>query len=271
MFASKVMMDNKVHISDGTTGGMSSAKSNKNHLFGHAIAEDLVRRYFSRSLDRKDKVGLPAFGMQALCLPPERRVFKLCYLCELMAVIAGLVMFFSAYLLRFDATSTFGIMGAFFANVSLMCNLTGILNCMFMGLKLSAGKGSVYEVVDVLQGVGQTVMLVIFGANGAGMAYMFYSLDLTTDDYLRWANLGLFATMFCYSYFFVIWYVNSYEPLLTWHMWSWTYELFKPMFIIAWLRMGRVLTGERAAAQLEYFLADLPDDVMAILKADGNV
>ena len=54
-------------------------------------------------------------------------------------------------------------------------------------------------------------------------------------------------------------------------MWSWTYELFKPMFIIAWLRMGRVPTRERAAAQLEYFLADLPDDVMAILKADGNV
>ena len=132
-------------------------------------------------------------------------------------------MFFSAYLLRFDATSTFGIMGAFFANVSLMCNLTGILNCMFMGFKLSAGKGSVYEVVDVLQGVGQTFMLVIFGANAAGMSYMFYSLDLTTDDYLRWANLGFFATMFCYSYFFVIWYVNSYEPLLAWHMWSWTY------------------------------------------------
>lgn len=38
MFASK-MVDNTVHISDGTTGGMSSAKSNKNHLFGHAIAE----------------------------------------------------------------------------------------------------------------------------------------------------------------------------------------------------------------------------------------
>ena len=122
MFASKVMMDNKVHISDGTTGGMSSAKSNKNHLFGHAIAEDLVRRYFSRSLDKKDKVGLPAFGMQALCLPPERRVFKLCYLCELMAVIAGLVMFFSAYLLRFDATSTFGIIGAFLAN----CHARGL-------------------------------------------------------------------------------------------------------------------------------------------------
>ena len=137
-------------------GSMSSAKSNKNHLFGHAIAEDLVRRYFSRSLDKKDKVGLPAFGMQALCLPPERRVFKLC--CELFAIFAN----FSAYLLRFDATSTFGIMGAFFANVSLMCNLTGILNCLFMGLKLSAGKGSVYEVVDVLQGVGQTFMMVIF-------------------------------------------------------------------------------------------------------------
>ena len=28
---------------------------------------------------------------------------------------------------------------------------------------------------------------------------------------------------------------------------------------------------ERAAAQLEYFLADLPDDVMSILKTDGNV
>ena len=270
MFASK-MMDNKVHISDGTTGGMSSAKSNKNHLFGHAIAEDLVRRYFSRSLDKKDKVGLPAFGMQALCLPPERRVFKLCYLCELFAVIAGLVMFFSAYLLRFDATSTFGIMGAFFANVSLMCNLTGILNCLFMGFKLSAGKGSVYEVVDVLQGVGQTFIMVIFGANAAGMAYMFYSLDLTIDDSLRWANLGFFTATFCYSYFFVIWYHMSYEPMMVWHMWSWLYELFKPMYIIVWLRMGRVPVRERAAAQLEYFLADLPDDVMAILTADGNV
>ena len=271
MFASKMMMDNKVHISDGTTGGMSSAKSNKNYLFGHAIAEDLVRRYFSRSLDKKDKVGLPAFGMQALCLPPERRMFKLCYFCELMSVIAGLVMFFSAYLLRFDATSTFGIMGAFFANVSLMCNLTGILNCLFMGFKLSAGKGSVYEVVDVLQGVGQTFIMVIFGANAAGMAYMFYSLDLTTDDYLRWANLGFVITMFCYSYGFVIWYSMSYEPLMCWHMWSWNYELFKPMYIIAWLRMGRVPMRERAAAQLEYFLADLPDDVMSILKTDGNV
>lgn len=169
-----------------------------------------MRRYFSRSLDKKDKVGLPAFGMQALCLPPERRVFKLCFLCELMAVIAGLVMFLSAYLLRFDATSTFGIMGAFFANVSLMCNLTTILCCLFMGFKLSAGKGSVYEAVDVLQGVGQTYMLVIFGANAAGMSYMFYALDLTTDDYLRWANFGFFATMFCYSYGFCIWYFNSY-------------------------------------------------------------
>ena len=103
------------------------------------------------------------------------------------------------------------------------------------------------------------------------MAYMFYSLDLTADDYLRWASLGFFITIFCYSYGFVIWYFNSYEPLLCWHSWSWTYELFKPMFIIAWLRMGRVPTRERAAAQLEYFLADLPDDVMAILKADGNV
>ena len=271
MFASKMMMDNKVHISDGTTGGMSSAKSNKNYLFGHAIAEDLVRRYFSRSLDKKDKVGLAALGMPALCLPPERRVLKLCYLCELMAVIAGLVMFFSAYLLRFDATSTFGIIGAFFANVSLMCNLIGIMTCLFMGFKLSAGKGSVYEAVDVLQGVGQIFMLVIFGANAASMAYMFYSLDLTTDDYLRWANLGFVITMFCYSYGFVIWYVLSYEPLSWWHQWSWNYELFKPMYIIAWLRMGRVPMRERAAAQLEYFLADLPDDVMAILKADGNV
>ena len=100
---------------------------------------------------------------------------------------------------------------------------------------------------------------------------MFYSLDLTTDDYLRWANLGFFATTFCYSYVFVIWYFNSYEPLVAWHAWSWTYELFKPMFVISWLRMGRVSTRERAAAQLEYFLTDLPDDVMAILKADGNV
>ena len=88
MFASK-MMDSRVHISDGTTGGMPSGKSNNNHLFGHAIAEDLVRRYFSRSLDPKDKIGLPGFGMQALCLPPEKRVFKLCYTIELMAVIAG--------------------------------------------------------------------------------------------------------------------------------------------------------------------------------------
>ena len=63
--------------------------------------------------------------MQALCIPPERRVFKLCYLCELMAVVSGLVMFLSAYLLRFDATSTFGVVGAFFANVSLLFNLTG--------------------------------------------------------------------------------------------------------------------------------------------------
>ena len=235
MFASKMMMDNKVHISDGTTGDMPSAKSNNNHLFGHAIAEDLVRRYFSRSLDKKDKVGLPAFGMQALCLPPERRMFKLCYFCELMSVIAGLVMFFSAYLLRFDATSTFGIIGAFFANVSLMCNLTGIVNCLFMGFKISTGKGSVYEAVDVLQGVGQTVNLIIFGVNGAVMSYMFYSLDLTTDDYLRWANLGFVITMFCYGYGFVIWYSVSYEPLMVWHQWSWNYELFKPMYIICLL------------------------------------
>ena len=111
--------------------------------------------------------------MQALCIPPERRVFKLCYLCELMAVVSGLVMFLSAYLLRFDATSTFGVVGAFFANVSLLFNLTGILNCLCMGMKLSAGKGSVHEALDVLQGLGQTFMIVIFGANGAGMAYMF--------------------------------------------------------------------------------------------------
>ena len=163
MFASK-LMDNRVHISDGTTGGMPSGKSNNNHLFGHAIAEDLVRRYFSRSLDPKDKIGLPGFGMQALCVPPEKRVFKLCYTIELMAVIAGLVLFFSAYLLRFDAASTLGITGAFFANVSLMCNLIGIMNCLFMGYKLTAGKGSVYEAVDVLQGLGQTCMLIIFGA-----------------------------------------------------------------------------------------------------------
>jgi hypothetical protein len=209
--------------------------------------------------------------MQALCLPPEKRVFKLCYSIELMAVIAGLVMFFSAYLLRFDATSTLGITGAFFANVSLMCNLTGIMNCLFMGYKLTAGKGSVYEAVDVLQGLGQTCMLIIFGANAAGMAYMFYSLDITTNDYLRWANLGFFIVMFCYTYFFTTWYMMSYEPLMVWHQWSWQIELFKPMFVVAWLRMGRVPLREKAAAQLEYFLADLPDDVMAILKADGNV
>jgi hypothetical protein len=41
------------------------------------------------------------------------------------------------------------------------------------------------------------------------------------------------------------------------------------MFVVAWLRMGRVPLREKAAAQLEYFLADLPDDVMAILKAEG--
>ena len=63
------------------------------------------------------------------------------HICELMAMIAGLVMFFSAYLLRFDATSTFGIMGALFANVSLMCNLTGILNYMFMGLQAQRRQG----------------------------------------------------------------------------------------------------------------------------------
>jgi hypothetical protein len=174
-------------------------------------------------------------------------------------------------LLRFDAASTLGITGAFFANVSLMCNLTGIMNCLFMGYKLTTGKGSVYEAVDVLQGLGQTFMLIIFGANAAGMAYMFYSLDITTNDYLRWANLGFFIVMFCYTYFFTTWYMMSYEPLMVWHQWSWQIELFKPMFVVAWLRMGRVPLREKAAAQLEYFLADLPDDVMAILKADGNV
>ena len=188
-----------------------------------------------------------------------------------MMVIAGLVMSLSAYLLRFDATSTLGITGAFFANVSLMCNLTGIMNCLFMGYKLTAGKGSVYEAVDVLQGLGQTFMLIMFSANAAGMAYMFYSLDITTNDYLRWANLGFFIVMSCYTYFFPTWYMLSYEPLMAWHQWSWQIELFKPMFVGAWLRMGRVPLREKAAAQLEYFLADLPDDVMAILKADGNV
>ena len=142
---------------------------------------------------------------------------------------------------------------------------------MFMGYKLTAGKGSVYEAVEVLQGLGQTMMLVIFGGNAAGMAYMFYSLDITTNDYLRWANLGFFIVMFCYTYFFTTWYVMSYDPLMAWHQWSWQYELFKPMFVVAWLRMGRVPLREKAAAQLEYVLADLPDDVMAILKADGNV
>ena len=52
-------------------GTMSSAKSNKNYLFGHAIAEDLVRRYFSRSLDKKDKVGLYALK-DASTVPPSR-------------------------------------------------------------------------------------------------------------------------------------------------------------------------------------------------------
>jgi hypothetical protein len=145
------------------------------------------------------------------------------------------------------------------------------MNCLFMGYKLTAGKGSVYEAVDVLQGLGQTFMLIMFSANAAGMAYMFYSLDITTNDYLRWANLGFFIVMFCYTYFFTTWYMMSYEPLMVWHQWSWQIELFKPMFVVAWLRMGRVPLREKAAAQLEYFLADLPDDVMAILKADGNV
>ena len=268
MFASK-LMDNRVHISDGTTGGTPSAKSNNNHLFGHAIAEDLVRRWFSRSLDPKDKIGLAGFGMQVLCLPPEKRVFRLCYIIELMAVIAGLVMFLSAYLLRFDATSTLGITGAFFANVSLMCNLIGIINCLFLGYKLTLGKGSVYEAVEVLQALGQTMMAVIFGANAAGMAYMFYSLDHTTNGSLRWANLGFFLVIFSYSYFLTTWYMLCYDPLMAWHQWSWQYEMFKPMHVLAWLRMARVPLRERAAAQLEYLLADLPDDVMEILKAGG--
>ena len=67
---------------------------------------------------------------------------------------------------------------------------------------------------------------------------MFYSLDLTTDDYLRWSPWALRHDVLLLV-FFVIWYMNSYEPLLTWHMWWWTCELFKPMFIIPWLRMGR--------------------------------
>ena len=159
-------------------------------------------------------------------------------------MIAGLVMFFSSYLLRFDATSTFGIMGAFFANVSLMCNLTGILNCLFMGFKLSAGKGSVYEAVDVLQGVGQTVMLIIFGANVQG--WLTCSTPSTSRPMTTCVGpaLGSSSRFSVTRMVFVIWYFNSYEPLLCWHSWSWTYELFKPMFIIAWLRMGRVPTRE---------------------------
>ena len=139
-----------------------------------------------------------------------------------------------------------------------MCNLTGILNCMFMGLKLSAGKGSVYEVVDVLQGVGQTFIMVIFGANAAGMAYMFYSLDLTTDDYLRWANLGFFATMFCYAYFFVIWYVVSYEPLFAWHS-------GRGLQIVQTHVYHRLASDGEGAHARESAFFSLPDDVMAIL------
>ena len=41
------------------------------------------------------------------------------------------------------------------------------------------------------------------------------------------------------------------------------------LYVFAWLRMGRVPLRERAAAQLEYLMADLPDDVMEILKAGG--
>ena len=160
-----------------------------------------------------------------------------------------------------------GITGAFFANVSLACNLMGIMDCLFMGYRLTAGKGSVYEAVGVLQGLGQTLMLVIFGANAAAMAYVFYSLDITTNDFLRWANLGFFLAMLFYSYFFVTWYNISYDPLACWHQWSWQYEMFKPMYVFAWMRMGRVPLRERAAAQLEYLMADLPDDVMEILKA----
>ena len=71
-------------------------------------AEDLVRRYFSQVLDKKkDKVGLRLLECK-LCLPTH--VQALLYFCELMSVIAGLVMFFGAYLLRF-ATSPL-VMGA---------------------------------------------------------------------------------------------------------------------------------------------------------------
>ncbi|MDA9098622.1 hypothetical protein N9L76_06770 [bacterium] len=89
MLATK-MMPSKVHDAGGTAWVTSA--SGKTDL--EVRAEDPVRRYFSRSLDSRARVGLSAWGLDLLCLQPELRVLRMCYTCELMTVSAGLLMFF---------------------------------------------------------------------------------------------------------------------------------------------------------------------------------
>ena len=121
----------------------------------------------------------------------------------------------------------------------------------------------------MVQGVGQTVNLIILNCKGAGMAYMFYSLDLTTDDYLRWANLGIFIPMICVTRMVLLYGTGFLTSRCRGGTsGGGTTNCSNPCTYFR-LRWGGA-HAERAAAQLEYLLAD-PDDVMAILKDDGNV
>ena len=141
-----------------------------------------------------------------------------------------------------------------------MCNLTGILNCLFMGFKLSAGKGSVY--LDVLRGLGRQPCWSYSVPMMQG--WLTCSTPSTSRPMTTCVGPALGSSIFCYSYGLL--YGTS---ILTSRCCAGTRGRgrFKPMFIIAWL-LGRVPTRESRGG---YFLADLPDDVMAILKADGNV
>ena len=256
---------NRAHPEDGIDA--APGRSGEKKCPAELRAEKAVRTYFS--LDKTpEPLGMAAFWMDVLKLPPRDRVTQMVWTTEMLSISNGLLLFFAQTLATFEkGMSRLRLVSALMATAAVLLYVCASCMVMMLGVSLSTKSGSIKNVFGMCEAVGHPVMLFVYATHLTFVAFALSALD-GLDGALG-VGVGAFAClMLVIVYFYIGVHVTVHEALGTYHQTFWTQLDF--VNGIAWFASGRRRLTERASHELDALMRDLPEDVRRVVEGKAE-
>jgi hypothetical protein len=230
-------------------------------------AEQVVRTYFS--LDNSRPIGLSAFFLVIIMMPPKDRARQFCFMAEMMSISTGLLLFFVQTMATFEeGMSTLGMVAALMATAAVLLYVCESIMLIMFALEAAAMSGSIKDVVGLSEGIMIPIMIFVYAAHLTMVAFALSSVDSVGGA----IGVGIgAATGACFAliYWFVGRHLTVHEALPTYHQTFWTQMDF--VNGIAWFATGRRRLSERASHELDALMRALPEDVRRVVEGkDGG-